>query len=103
MGAFQYKNEEAHQKHLEWRREYYRKNRERIRKRDNENARKNRKKDPERYKKYVADYQQRQREETKSQKESFAPPLNFDEHPDKDLILARIAEENGEKGSDNYE
>lgn len=100
MGAFQYKTEEAHQKHLEWRREYYRKNRDRIRQRDNENARKNREKDPERYKKYVTDYQKRQKEKGKAVEKIASPPLNFDEHPDKDLILARIAEENRRKEGD---
>lgn len=98
MATFQYKTEEDHQRHLAWRREYYKKNRERIRQRDNANAKKNREQNPERYRKYVADYQKRQREKGKSTESTALPPLNFDAHPDKDLILAKIAEENQSKG-----
>ena len=39
MPAYQYKTQEGKDKHNAWRREYYRKNKERIRARDNANAR----------------------------------------------------------------
>jgi hypothetical protein len=42
MPAYQYKTQEGKDKHNAWRREYYRKNKERIRARDNANARKRR-------------------------------------------------------------
>ena len=42
MPAYQYKTQEGKDKHNAWRREYYRKNKERIRARDNANARKGR-------------------------------------------------------------
>ncbi len=56
MSAYKYKTEEAHQKHLAKRREYYAKNREQIRKRDNANAKRNRQENPERYRLYVEEY-----------------------------------------------
>lgn len=42
MPAYQYKTQEGKDKHNAWRREYYHKNKERIRARDNANARKRR-------------------------------------------------------------
>lgn len=47
MPAYQYKTQEGKDKHNAWRREYYRKNKERIRARDNANARKRRRENKE--------------------------------------------------------
>ena len=47
MPAYQYKTQEGKDKHNAWRREYYRKNKERIRVRDNANARKRRRENKE--------------------------------------------------------
>lgn len=83
--AYKYKTEEEHALHLQWRRDYYRRNREKIRARDNESARRKRAEDPERFKQYQATFRAKKREEK--------PLVNFDDNPDRELILEAIRKE----------
>lgn len=75
----------------EKRREYYKKNRSRIRKTDNENANKNRKLHPERYRSYMNSFQEREKE----RREAFDPDTNLclENNPDADVILQALVEE----------
>jgi hypothetical protein len=92
VGSYKYKSEEAHQRHLEYRRQYYAKNRERIRAKDNANAKKNRAKDPERYRGYVIACKQRKAAAAAEEKDKV---LTLDVNPEKDAILEAIAKEQG--------
>ena len=85
MPAYKYKTEEEHALHLQWRRDYYRRNREKIRARDNESARRKRAEDHERFKQYQATFRAKKREEK--------PLVNFDDNPDRELILEAIRKE----------
>lgn len=91
MPAYQYKSEEAKQRHLAYRRAYYRKNREKIRARDNLTAQKNRQENPEKY----AEYAQRH----KAMKQPTGPVL-FRDNPDRLLIETEIARERKAEMSD---
>ncbi len=89
MPAFKYKTEEGHQRHLAKRREYYAKNREHIRERDNASGRKRRQENPEKYKKIIAEQCQRRKEKPVI-KHTGNPSL--DKHPDRNLIMAAISQ-----------
>ena len=77
MPAYRYKTQEQKEKHLAYRRENYRKNREHIRKRDNETARRTRLQKPEQYAAYAN---------------------KFEDNPDREMIELEIAREVGEVG-----
>lgn len=85
MPAYKYKTEEAKQRHLAYRREYYRKNRERIRQRDNMTARKHRQANPEKYAAYA--------KKQKNAGKKSAAAVSFQANPDRDLIELEIAKE----------
>lgn len=86
MPAYKYKTAEGHERHLQYRREYYKANRDRIRQRDNESARRNRKKKPEQYAEYMTRF---------LKKAKAAGPLKLSDNPDVKDILAEIAREEG--------
>ena len=85
MPAYKYKTEEARQRHLAYRRAYYRKNREKIRERDNVTARKHRQENPEKY----AEYAKRHKDAAKK----YNGPVLFRDNPDRYLIEQEIAKE----------
>lgn len=89
MPAYRYKTEEQKEKHLAYRRAYYRKNKERIRKRDNETARRNRLEKPEQYAAYTKDHQKRLAEKGE---------VEFKDNPDREMIEMEIAREVGDVG-----
>lgn len=85
MPAYKYKTEKEHQLHLAWRRDYYRRNRDQIRARDNESARRKRAEDPDRFK----EYQTKFRAKNKGRK----PKVDFADNPDREKILEAIKQE----------
>lgn len=89
MPAYRYKTQEQKEKHLAYRRENYRKNREHIRKRDNETARRNRLKKPEQYAAYAKKHQKCLAE---------SGEVKFEDNPDREMIEMEIAREVGEVG-----
>ena len=92
MSTYKHKSEEQHQKHLEWRRAYYRRNIEKIREQNRASAARNREADPERYKKYIKNFQERQKHK-KVEPDVPEPPFSLDKHPDRDRILKEIKKE----------
>lgn len=85
MPAYKYKTEEARQRHLAYRREYYHRNREKIRERDNVTAKRNRHLKKEKY----AEYAQRH----KSVTPKSTGPVLFRDNPDRLLIETEIERE----------
>lgn len=85
---------DTHAEHLAKRREYYSKNKEYIRKRDNENAKKKRELDPELYRERKRQYRIKKTEMA----EKNVPPLTFYGNPDRERILERVFSELEEAG-----
>lgn len=97
MGAYQYKTEEAHRAHLEKRREYYSKNRDKIRERDNATARKNRKLNPERYNKHQQDFKERKA----AKNETISLKTNPEKHDIRSEIMRELEAERSREVSCN--
>lgn len=90
MATYKYKTEELKQKHLEYRRSNYSKNRDQIRERDNETQRRLKELHPERYKGYQERYKERKNSGLIEERDKHH---DLHENPDKDIILATIRKE----------
>lgn len=88
MAAYKYKSEEEHQLHLAWRRQYYHKNREKIRARDNASAKARKERNPEHAKPVQHKYPD-------SVRKPAPQPVRVDmrDNPERDDILRAIATE----------
>ena len=96
MPAYKYKTEEEHQMHLAWRRDYYKRNRERIRERDNKSAQRQREKDPERFKGYQDKFRAAKKEREAAEKAKVKEKVSFADNPDHDSIMEAIRQEQEE-------
>lgn len=99
MPAYQYKTEEAHQRHLAWRRKNYAEKRQHIRERDNATQRRRRQEDPERFREQQRRYKELHKNDPPVE---YQKPLTLAFNADRDRILARIKQEQQKQGGANH-
>ncbi len=88
MPAYKYKSEEDHQRHLEKRREHYRKNRDKIRQQNDASNRRRKERDPEAY---IA---ARAAARTKSRPKQNKKIVKLSDSPDFEAIVLALQQEN---------